>query len=219
MTTVGSPLPTSGTNTNNNNTITTTTTPPPPTSPSPRFTLELEFVLSLSNPYYLSHLALTYPHLLNPPPKDSRPPSSHPSQNPSSFSTTTSQPELDSESDASRFASYLAYLYNYWRKPEYARCLTHPGATLRNLELLQQEQFRRDVIRPDVIEKLLTVETEEAAAGDEEGGEVKESMEIKGGDDATAATTGEQEVQVKEEGGEVKVTEGQEEGAMDVAVG
>lgn len=61
--------------------------------------------------------------------------------------------------------------------------------------------------------------TEEAAAGDEEGGEVKEGMKIKGGDDAAAATAGEQEAKVKEEGAEVKVTEAQEEGAMDVAVG
>lgn len=45
----------------------TTTSLTPPKPPSLRFTLELEFVLSLSNPYYLSHLALTYPHLLNPP--------------------------------------------------------------------------------------------------------------------------------------------------------
>ncbi len=124
-----------------------TTTASPPKPPSPRFTLELEFVLSLSNPYYLSHLALTYPHLLNPP-KDPKP------------SSSTSAPE--SESDATKFASYLSYLYSYWRKPEYARFLTHPGATLRNLELLQQEQFRRDIIRPDVIEKLLVVSSESA---------------------------------------------------------
>ncbi|ERF70564.1 hypothetical protein EPUS_07861 [Endocarpon pusillum Z07020] len=126
----------------------TTATAPKP--PSPRFTLELEFVLSLSNPYYLSHLALTYPHLLNPP-KDSKP-SAKPSN-----STSRPEPEPEPESDATKFASYLSYLYSYWRKPEYARFLTHPGATLRNLELLQQEQFRRDMIRPDVIEKLLVV--------------------------------------------------------------
>jgi mediator of RNA polymerase II transcription subunit 31 len=119
---------------------------PPPKPPSPRFTLELEFVLSLSNPYYLSHLALTYPHLLNPPQDLNQSSSSH-------SSPSASEPE----SDASKFASYLSYLYSYWRQPEYARFLTHPGATLQNLELLQQEQFRKDIIRPDVIEKLLTV--------------------------------------------------------------
>lgn len=115
----------------------------PPKPPSPRFTLELEFVLSLSNPYYLSHLALTYPHLLSPP------------KNPNQFSSKPSASEPEPEHDASKFASYLSYLYDYWRKPEYARFLTHPGATLRNLELLQQEPFRGDIIRPDVIEKLL----------------------------------------------------------------
>jgi mediator of RNA polymerase II transcription subunit 31 len=100
---------------------------------SPRFTLELEFVLSLSNPYYLQHLATVYPHLFIPP-------------------TTSS---TSSESDASKFAAYLSYLYNYWRTPEYAQYLTHPGAVLNTLKLLQQEQFRRDVIRPDVVEALL----------------------------------------------------------------
>ncbi len=154
--------------------MTTTTGPPlpspsnttisPPKPPSPRFTLELEFVLSLSNPYYLSHLALTYPHLLNPP-KDPNPSSTNTSSKPSN---STSQPEP--ESDATKFASYLSYLYSYWRKPEYARFLTHPGATLRNLELLQQEQFRRDIIRPDVIEKLLVVGVESSASGTEQNG-------------------------------------------------
>ncbi len=122
--------------------------------PNPRFTLELEFVLCLSNPYYLSHLALNYPQLLNPS-KDPKP------------SSTSS--ESAAESDASKFASYLSYLYKYWRKPEYARFLSHPGATLRNLELLQQEQFRKDVIRPDVIEKLLAVGSDDHDSADGEG--------------------------------------------------
>ncbi len=108
----------------------------PPTPPSPRFTLELEFVLSLSNPYYLSHLAVNYPHLLNPP-LDSPDTSS------------------SSDSEATKFAAYLAYLYAYWRTSQYSKYLTHPGAVLRNLELLQQERFRRDIIRPDVIARLL----------------------------------------------------------------
>ncbi len=155
--------------------MTTTTTAPtlpslsnttvsPPKPPSPRFTLELEFVLSLSNPYYLSHLALTYPHLLNLP-KDPKPSSTNTSSKPSNSS---SQPQP--ESDATKFASYLSYLYSYWRRPEYARFLTHPGATLRNLELLQQEQFRKDIIRPDVIEKLLVVGGESKATETEQNG-------------------------------------------------
>jgi mediator of RNA polymerase II transcription subunit 31 len=112
--------------------------PPSPSPPSARFTLELEFVLSLSNPYYLSHLALVYPHLLNPPASDST-------------STSAAAPD----SDASHFAAYLAYLYAYWRTPRYSKYLSHPGAVLRSLELLQQERFRKDIIRPDVIARLL----------------------------------------------------------------
>jgi mediator of RNA polymerase II transcription subunit 31 len=135
----------------------------PPKALSPRFTLELEFVLSLSNPYYLSHLALNYPQLLNPP-KDPRP----------------SSAPLKPESDASKFASYLSYLYNYWRKPDYARFLTHPGATLRNLELLQQEQFRRDIIRPDVIEKLLAAGSEASGGASGEGNEGQENKADEG---------------------------------------
>ncbi|ETI28309.1 hypothetical protein G647_00758 [Cladophialophora carrionii CBS 160.54] len=102
---------------------------------SHRFTLELEFVLSLSNPQYLQYLALFHPHLLNKP------------------ATTREVAEAD-DSDADRFARYLKYLYSYWRTPQYAQYLTHPGSTLRNLELLQQEQFRRDLIKPDVIARL-----------------------------------------------------------------
>jgi mediator of RNA polymerase II transcription subunit 31 len=112
-------------------------TPPSSSPPSARFALELEFVLSLSNPYYLSHLALVYPHLLNPP---------------ASGPTTTTPPP---DSDASRFAAYLAYLYAYWRTPQYSKYLSHPGAVLRSLELLQQDRFRKDIIRPDVIARLL----------------------------------------------------------------
>jgi len=104
----------------------------PPVPLSHRFTLELEFVLCLSNPQYLQYLAITYPHLLNKP------------QHAANVE----------DSDAACFARYLKYLYNYWRTPEYVQYLTHPGATLRNLELLQHEQFRKDVIRPDIIAKL-----------------------------------------------------------------
>ena len=113
-------------------------TPSPPATISARFTLELEFVLCLSHPGYLQHLALTYPHLLNPP----------------TSKTSTTQSKEDSDSDAAKFARYLAYLFSYWRKPEYSQYLTYPGATLRNLELLQQEQFRKDLIKPDVIAML-----------------------------------------------------------------
>ncbi|KAL2426033.1 hypothetical protein ABEF95_009067 [Exophiala dermatitidis] len=110
-----------------------TTTPPTPVSH--RFTLELEFVLCLANPHYLQYLALNYPHLINKP-------------------TTSLESAEDEDCDAARFARYLKYLYEYWRTPQYVKYLTHPGATLRNLELLQHEQFRKDIIRPDVVAKL-----------------------------------------------------------------
>ncbi|WEW55248.1 Mediator of RNA polymerase II transcription subunit 31 [Emydomyces testavorans] len=116
--------------------------PPPPHLSNPRFTLELEFVLSLANPYYISHLAVTYPHLLGI----------------SSQSTTRSDGEdssAPSDDDAQAFAAYLAYLYDYWKRPEYVQFLTHPRATLRALRLLQEESFRKAVIRPQVIEALL----------------------------------------------------------------
>lgn len=106
-----------------------------PSLSNPRFTLELEFVSSLANPYYLSHLAVTYPNLLG--------------------SAKSDDVDDDSTSpDARAFAAYLAYLYSYWKTPEYAQFLTHPGATLRALRLLQEDSFRRDIIRPQVIEAL-----------------------------------------------------------------
>ncbi|KIV79864.1 hypothetical protein PV11_07406 [Exophiala sideris] len=119
----------------------------PPAPLSHRFTLELEFVLCLANPHYLQYLAVNYPHLLNKP--------------------TASHSSIDiEESDAARFARYLNYLYDNWRTPQYAKYLTHPGATLRNLELLQQEQFRRDIIRPDVVAKLLETDASQIVAQD-----------------------------------------------------
>lgn len=113
---------------------------PSPTLTNPRFTLELEFVSSLANPYYLSHLAVTYPNLLG----ISR----------SSDDTGNEAIDSSADPDAQAFAAYLAYLYSYWKTPEYAQFLTHPGPTLRALRLLQEEAFRRDVIRPQVIEGL-----------------------------------------------------------------
>ncbi|CAG8186856.1 unnamed protein product [Penicillium salamii] len=109
---------------------------PPPTLTNPRFTLELEFVSSLANPYYLSHLAVTYPNLLG---------------------NSRDDDNGSSSPDAQAFAAYLAYLYSYWKTPEYSQFLTHPGPTLRALRLLQEENFRRDIILPQVIEGLVGV--------------------------------------------------------------
>jgi mediator of RNA polymerase II transcription subunit 31 len=114
------------------------TTQPPPTLTNPRFTLELEFVSSLANPYYLSHLAVTYPGLLG-------------------ISQADDDDDSASSPDAQAFAAYLAYLYSYWKTPEYSQFLTHPGPTLRALRLLQEDTFRRDIILPQVIEGLAGV--------------------------------------------------------------
>jgi mediator of RNA polymerase II transcription subunit 31 len=121
---------------------------PPPSLTNPRFTLELEFVSSLANPYYLSHLAVTYPNLLG-----------ISKSGDDDTGTEASDPE------AQAFAAYLAYLYSYWKTPEYAQFLTHPGATLRALRLLQEEAFRRDIIRPQVIEALAGTGLEEGQLG------------------------------------------------------
>lgn len=122
--------------------------PPPPTLTNPRFTLELEFVSSLANPYYLSHLAVTYPNLLG----ISRSLSGE--ENTTTGDKDDDTSDVSADPDAQAFAAYLAYLYSYWKTPEYAQFLTHPGPTLRALRLLQEENFRRDIIRPQVIEGL-----------------------------------------------------------------
>ncbi|CAI7625256.1 unnamed protein product [Penicillium glandicola] len=113
-----------------------------PTLTNPRFTLELEFVSSLANPYYLSHLAVTYPNLLG---------------------ISRADDDDSTSPDAQAFATYLAYLYSYWKTPEYSQFLTHPGPTLRALRLLQEDNFRRDIILPQVIEGLAGVSVPEPA--------------------------------------------------------
>ena len=47
------------------------------------------------------------------------------------------------------FIAYLEYL-QYWAKEPYIQYLSYPGSTLRALELLQSEDFRKDVLRPEV---------------------------------------------------------------------
>ncbi len=123
----------------------------PPTLTNPRFTLELEFVSSLANPYYLSHLAVTYPNLLG--------------------ISRADDDDGSSSPDAQAFAAYLAYLYSYWKTPEYSQFLTHPGATLRALLLLQEETFRHDIIRPQVIEGLAGMDVSGEQSGPAESGD------------------------------------------------
>lgn len=59
------------------------------------------------------------------------------------------------------FVQYLKYL-QYWSKPPYLKYLTYPGPTLKNLELLQQERFRRDIISPDFVVALIQEGTKSA---------------------------------------------------------
>ncbi|KAJ5998494.1 hypothetical protein N7451_006304 [Penicillium sp. IBT 35674x] len=136
---------------------------PPPTLTNPRFTLELEFVSSLANPYYLSHLAVTYPNLLG-------------------ISQADEDDDSASTPDAQAFAAYLAYLYSYWKTPEYSQFLTHPGPTLRALRLLQEDTFRRDIILPQVIEGLAGVNVfGNAAAAEAEDAGATENQEVQNG--------------------------------------
>ncbi|KAF3807336.1 Mediator of RNA polymerase II transcription subunit 31 [Colletotrichum gloeosporioides] len=98
--------------------------PAPPADNEPvygghtRFEIELEFVQSLANPYYLNHLA---------------------------SQKLLTRPE---------FVAYLAYL-QYWTRPPYLKYIMYPGPTLKHLELLQQEQFRQDIISPDLVSRLI----------------------------------------------------------------
>ncbi|TKA24412.1 hypothetical protein B0A50_06732 [Salinomyces thailandicus] len=62
------------------------------------------------------------------------------------------------------FIRYLDYL-QYFREPRYLKFLQYPGPTLRMLELLQQEQFRKDAISPALTQALLENGFEAATAG------------------------------------------------------
>jgi mediator of RNA polymerase II transcription subunit 31 len=52
------------------------------------------------------------------------------------------------------FIAYLDYL-QYWTRAPYLKYLTFPTATLKMLELLQQEKFRQDIISPDLAQALI----------------------------------------------------------------
>ncbi|ELR07972.1 hypothetical protein GMDG_02831 [Pseudogymnoascus destructans 20631-21] len=125
--------------------------PPPPPSNNEskyggftRFEIELEFVQCLANPHYLLHLATL---------------------------TTSETPNTPSIPLLAHlpFIAYLAYL-QYFSTAPYLKYLTYPGPTLKNLELLQNERFRRDVLSPDVVGQLV-VEGVGAVAGSRGGDE------------------------------------------------
>lgn len=52
------------------------------------------------------------------------------------------------------FVEYLKYL-QYWSQPPYLKYLAYPGPALRNLELLQQEAFRKNIISPEFVEAMV----------------------------------------------------------------
>ena len=55
------------------------------------------------------------------------------------------------------FIAYLKYL-QYWTRPEYIKYLSHPGPTVRALELLQVERFRTEILSPEVVGMLMQEE-------------------------------------------------------------
>lgn len=52
-----------------------------------------------------------------------------------------------------KFLRYLDYL-NYWREPQYARHLVYPNC-LHILKLLQNEEFRRNIVSPDFMSTVM----------------------------------------------------------------
>jgi len=50
--------------------------------------------------------------------------------------------------------AYLNYL-QYFSRPEYTKYLMYPGPALKALQLLQQEQFRKDILSPETVARLI----------------------------------------------------------------
>lgn len=53
----------------------------------------------------------------------------------------------------SSFIAYLKYL-NYWKLPKYAKYLVYPNC-LHILTLLQNEEFRKNIINPELMNTLM----------------------------------------------------------------
>ncbi|WPG98506.1 Hypothetical protein R9X50_00129700 [Acrodontium crateriforme] len=66
--------------------------------------------------------------------------------------------------DNANFIAYLAYL-QYFREPTYLKYLQYPGPTLRALELLQEDRFRKDIINPMLAEAMMREGFEAATKG------------------------------------------------------
>jgi len=56
--------------------------------------------------------------------------------------------------DNPQFVAYLRYL-RYFESPRYITYLRYPAPTLKALELLQEEQFRKDILSPEVVARLM----------------------------------------------------------------
>lgn len=115
--------------------------PPPPSDDEPKYGGHTRFELELE---VQSPLALTFSHLLT----------AHQFVqslgNPYYLNHLASRKLLSNPS----FVAYLDYL-QYWSRPPYLKYLTFPGPTLKNLQLLQTERFRQDIISPDLVNVLV----------------------------------------------------------------
>jgi len=56
--------------------------------------------------------------------------------------------------DDPAFIAYLDYL-QYFKQPQYTKYLSYPAPTLKALQLLQQEKFRKDVLMPETVARLI----------------------------------------------------------------
>lgn len=56
--------------------------------------------------------------------------------------------------DDPAFLGYIDYL-QYFTLPKYTKYLSYPAPTLKALQLLQQDQFRKDILSPEVVAKLI----------------------------------------------------------------
>ncbi len=103
------------------------------------------------NPYYLSHLAISFPNLLGTSTVDEKG-----DDNANDEATSSA-----SGKEARAFKHILPTSTVLGRRPSMLGSYTSLASTLRALRLLQEDSFlRRDIIRPQVIESLL-------AGGDE----------------------------------------------------
>ncbi|KAI6799253.1 hypothetical protein KC337_g13218 [Hortaea werneckii] len=117
-----------------------------------RFELELEFVQALSNPLYVHYLATQ-----------------------KLFEDDTFVRYLDylQYFREAKYMRFLQYVHSFSPHPSLTLFPQHlichhpgyPGPTLRMLDLLQQDQFRKDAISPALIDDLVRTGFEASTAG------------------------------------------------------